>query len=122
MTMAHYAFLDDNNIVTQIIVGRDEDDLPEGIISWEDYYSEFHGQNCKRTSYNTVANEHLLGGTPFRGHYAGVGYTYDSDRDAFIPPEPPDAIGFDEDTLTWIVPEPEQPTEPEVVEAPVAED
>ena len=107
--MAHYAFLDDNNIVTQVIVGRDEDDLPDGITSWEDYYGERHGQTCLRTSYNTHANQHIAGGTPFRGNYAGIGYTYDETRDAFIPPEPPNATGFDEDTLTWIVP----PTEPE---------
>jgi hypothetical protein len=109
--MAHYAFLDENNVVVQVIVGRDEDDLVEGVASWEDYYGERHGQTCKRTSYNTAGNQHLLGGVPFRGNYAGIGYTYDESRDAFIAPEPPDAIGFDEDTLTWIVPEPEQPVE-----------
>lgn len=109
--MAHYAFIDEHNIVTQVIAGRDEDDLPEGISSWEDYYGAFHGQTCKRTSYNTIGNQHILGSTPFRGNYAGIGYTYDPARDAFIAPEPPDAIGFDEDTLTWMVPElePEQP-------------
>lgn len=110
--MAHYAFIDDNNIVTQVIVGPDEDDLPDGITSWEDYYGNLHGQTCKRTSYNTHSNQHP-NGTPFRGNYAGIGYTYDETRDAFIPPEPPNAIGFDEDTLTWIVPPPEQPTEPD---------
>ena len=104
--MAHYAFLDDNNVVTLVIVGRDEDDLPDGITSWEDYYGERHGQTCLRTSYNTHANQHP-NGTPFRGNYAGPGYTYDAARDAFIPPEPPDATGFDEDTLTWIMPEPD---------------
>lgn len=105
--MAHYAFLDDNNIVTQVIVGRDEDDLVEGVVSWEDYYGELHGQICKRTSYNTVGNQHLLGGVPFRGNYAGIGYTYDPARDAFIPPEPDDAVGFDEATVSWIFPEPD---------------
>lgn len=104
--MAHYAFIDDQNIVTQVIVGRDEDDLPEGVASWEHYYGALHGQSCLRTSYNTVGNQHP-NGTPFRGNYAGIGYTYDEARDAFIAPEPPDAIGFDEDTLTWIVPEPD---------------
>ena len=110
--MAHYALIDENNIVTRVIVGRDEDDLPEGITSWEDYYGTFHGQTCLRTSYNTHGNQHP-NGTPFRGNYAGIGYTYDPDRDAFIPPEPPDAIGFDEDTLTWIVPEPEPSPDPD---------
>ena len=108
--MAHYAFLDDNNIVTQVIVGRDEDDLADGITSWEDYYGAFHGQTCLRTSYNTIGNQHRLGGTPFRGNYAGIGYTYDPDRDAFIPPEPDDAIGFDEETMSWIVPTLEEPS------------
>ena len=66
--MAHYAFIDDNNIVTQVIVGRDEDDLAEGVTSWEDYYGARHGQTCLRTSYNTRAGEHSEGGTPFRGN------------------------------------------------------
>ena len=105
--MAHYAFIDSNNIVTQVIVGRDEDDLADGITSWEDYYGNRHGQTCLRTSYNTHGNQHIAGGTPYRGNYAGIGYTYDPDRDAFIAPEPSDSIRFDEDTLTWIVPEPE---------------
>jgi len=111
--MAHYALLDDNGIVTGVIVGRDEEDLPQGITSWEDYYGAFHNQTCLRTSYNTHNGEHVNGGTPFRGNYAGIGYTYDESRDAFIPPEPPDAIGFDEDTLAWIVPELEPEPLPE---------
>lgn len=130
--MAHYAFLDDDGIVTGVIVGRDEDDLPEGITNWEDYYGSRHGQTCKRTSYNTRGNQHP-NGTPFRGNYAGVGFTYDKDRDAFIPPSPfpswvlnettflweppipyPDDGNeylWDEDTLTWIIPKPEPPAE-----------
>jgi len=86
--MAHYAFINDKNIVTQVIVGRDEDDLAEGVTSWEEYYGERHGQRCLRTSYNTYAGEHIAGGTPFRGNYAGIGYRYDEDLDAFIPPRP----------------------------------
>jgi len=54
--MAHYALLDDDNIVARVIVGRDEDDLEDGITSWEDYYGAFHGQTCRRTSYNTHGN------------------------------------------------------------------
>lgn len=111
--MAHYAFIDEQNIVTQVIVGRHEYETVDGISDWEDYYGNRHGQTCLRTSYNTHGNQHTNGGTPFRGNYAGIGYTYDESRDAFIAPEPPDAIGFDEDTLTWIVPEPEPPTEPD---------
>lgn len=105
--MAHYAFIDEQNIVTQVIVGRDEHDLVDGIASWEEYYGHRHGQICLRTSYNTIGNQHLLGGTPFRGNYAGIGYTYDASRDAFIAPQPADAIGFDDETLQWIVPDPE---------------
>lgn len=103
--MAHYALVNEHNIVTQVIVGRDEDDLHEGVTSWEDYYGNLHGRTCLRTSYNTHGNQHTTGGTPFRGNYAGIGYTYDADRDAFIAPEPDNATGFDENTLTWIVPE-----------------
>lgn len=105
--MAHYAFLNDQNVVVQVITGRDETDLPDGIDDWENYYGAFHGLTCRRTSYNTRGNQHMNGGTPFRGNYAGIGYTYDPDLDAFIPPEPPNATGFDEQTLSWIVPEPE---------------
>ena len=72
--MAHYAFLDDSNIVTEVIVGVDETKLIEGK-SPEDWYGEFRGQKCVRTSYN---------GT-IRYNYAGIGYTYDPIDDAFIP-------------------------------------
>lgn len=75
--MAHYAFLDDSNIVTEVIVGIDETELIEGKTP-EDWYSEFRGQRCVRTSYN---------GT-IRYNYAGIGYTYDSIDDAFIAPVP----------------------------------
>jgi len=83
--MAHYAFLDENNIVTQVITGRNEGD--DGI-DWEVWYGNFHGQVCKRTSYNTANNIHKNGGIPFRGNYAGIGYTYRSDIDVFVPPQP----------------------------------
>jgi len=101
--MAHYAFLDENNVVTEVITGRDEDDLAEGVTSWEDYYGVFRGQRCLRTSYNTQAGQHLTGGTPFRKNYAGIGYTYDEERDAFIPPMPEDGEWvLDEDTCLWV--------------------
>jgi len=74
--MAHYAFLDANNIVTEVIVGRDEDDLVDGVESWEDYYGEFRGQRCIRTSYNGS----------IRGKYAGIGDTYDEANDVFVAP------------------------------------
>ncbi len=88
--MAHYAFLDENNKVTEVIVGKNETDtdtLPEGFSSWEEWYGDFRGQTCKRTSYNTANNAHREGGTPFRGNYAGIGYTYDTENDVFIPPK-----------------------------------
>jgi hypothetical protein len=90
--MAHYAFLDNDNIVTEVIVGIDETELIEGLDP-ETWYSSFRGQACKRTSYNGN----------IRKNYAGIGYTYDADRDAFIAPEPDNAIGFDEETCQWIV-------------------
>jgi hypothetical protein len=83
--MAHYAFLDENNIVTEVIVGKNEGE--EGI-DWEQHYGAFRGQPCKRTSYNTHGGVHSGGGTPYRKNYAGIGYTYDAERDAFIPPKP----------------------------------
>ena len=105
--MAHYALLDENNVVTQVIVGRDEDDLVEGVTSWEDYYGARHGQTCKRTSYNTLDGRHRFGGTPFRHTYAGIGYSYDEDRDAFIPPQPFPSWTLNESTLEWEPPTPQ---------------
>jgi hypothetical protein len=91
--MAHYAFLDENNIVTEVIVGRNEDEIVEGISDWETYYGEFRGQVCKRTSYNGN----------IRKNYAGIGYTYDSVRDAFIPPKPEEGDWeLNEETCLWI--------------------
>jgi hypothetical protein len=86
--MAHYALVNKHNIVVQVFVGRDENDLLDGVTDWETYYTtEQH--KCLRTSYNTHNGEHLLGGTPFRGNYAGIGYTYDPVLDEFVaPPEP----------------------------------
>ena len=92
--MAHYAFLDENNIVTEVIVGIDETQTIEGLDT-ETWYGNFRGQVCKRTSYNNN----------IRYNYAGIGYTYDAVRDAFIAPEPANTTGFDEDTCRWIVPE-----------------
>jgi hypothetical protein len=89
--MAHYAFLDANNIVTEVIVGRDEDEVVNGISDWEAHYSEIRGQVCKRTSYNTYRDEngvsqHANGGTPFRGKYAGIGDKYNAELDVFESP------------------------------------
>jgi hypothetical protein len=94
--MAHYAFLDENNIVTEVIVGIDETELIEGLDT-ETWYGNFRGQVCKRTSYNEK----------IRKNYAGVGFYFDEARDAFIAPEPENQIGFDEETCQWITPKPE---------------
>lgn len=83
--MAYYAFLDVNNVVTDVIAGKNEG---EDGVDWEQWYGDFRGQLCKRTSYNTVANMHTNGGTPYRGNFAGIGYTYRADIDAFVPPQP----------------------------------
>lgn len=104
--MAHYAFIDGNNIVTEVITGRDEDDLAPGVTSWENYYGAFRGQRCVQTSYNTQAGVHALGGAPFRGNYAGIGYTYDEGLDAFIAPQPYPSWVLDEETFSWVAPVP----------------
>ena len=91
--MAHYAFITDG-IVTEVITGIDETKTIEGLDT-ETWYGNFRGQMCKRTSYNNR----------IRFNYAGIGFTYDAVRDAFIAPKPVNAIGFDEDTCRWIVPE-----------------
>jgi hypothetical protein len=91
--MAHYAFLDSNNIITEVIVGIDETQLIEGLDP-ETWYGNFRGQTCKRTSYNNN----------IRKNYAGIGYTYDTTRDAFIPPKanchPEETL--DETTCRWV--------------------
>lgn len=96
--MAHYAFLNLENKVIEVIVGKDED---EDGIDWEQRYAEIRGLTCKRTSYNTYAGTHLNGGTPFRKNYAGIGYTYDEALDAFIPPKPYESWSLDQNTCTW---------------------
>ena len=101
--MAHYAFLNENNIVTEVIPGKDEG---EDGIDWEIWYGEFRGQTCKRTSYNTSAGVHEKDGTPFRKNYAGVGFTYDAQRDAFIPPKPFPSWVLNEETCLYDSPTP----------------
>jgi hypothetical protein len=99
--MAHYAFLNEENIVTEVIVGKDENN---GGIDWESHYGDIRGQVCKRTSYNTYGGVHLTGGTPFRKNYAGIGYTYDETRDAFILPQPYDSWTLNESSCLWEAP------------------
>ena len=109
--MAHYAFLDENNVVTEVIVGIDETELIEGLTP-ETWYGNFRGQTCKRTSYNNK----------IRKQYAGIGYKYDADADVFIAPQPfpswsldnnfdwqpptprPEGLGWywNEETLQWV--------------------
>jgi len=90
--MAHYALLNNANIVQKVITGVDENDtnnLPSEFDSWEEFYAyQTSYPKCKRTSYNTHGNEHVVGGTAFRGNYAGVGYTYDEVNDVFYAPKP----------------------------------
>jgi hypothetical protein len=109
--MAHYAFLDNNNVVTEVITGRNEDEVVNGISDWETYYGEFRGQRCIRTSYN-----HNI-----RKQYAIIGGTYDSTKDEFVLPQPfvswsldanndwqpptPKPEGYfywDEESLSWL--------------------
>ena len=89
--MAHYAFLDSNNIVTEVITGKDETELIDGLQP-ETWYGNFRGQVCKRTSYNGNV----------RKNYAGVGHTYDATRDAFIAPKCHEIAILDEETCKWI--------------------
>ena len=104
--MAHYAQLDTNNIVTLVHVGREE---TEGDGNWEQYY------NAKRTSYNTKGGVHydqklnapsVDQSKAFRKNFAGIGYTYDESRDAFIPPQPYPSWTLNEETCLWNSPVP----------------
>ena len=99
--MAHYAFLNMQNIVTEVIVGKDETDGP---INWEIHYGNIREQVCKRTSYNTTGGVHSEGGVAFRKNYAGIGFSYDEVRDAFIPPKPFDSWMLNETTCLWEAP------------------
>jgi len=99
--MAHYAFLNEDNIVTNVITGKDETDTSH---DWEEYYGNFHSCVCKRTSYNTYENKHLLGGTPFRGNYAGIGYTYFTSSNIFMPPKPYASWSLDVSNAVWVAP------------------
>ena len=91
--MAHYAFIGNDNVVVEVIVGVHESELIEGKDP-ETWYGEFKGLLCKRTSYNGN----------IRKNYAGIGFTYDSTRDAFIPPKPDEFAELDEATCQWVMP------------------
>lgn len=97
--MAHYAYLDENNVVTEVIVGKNEDEAPG---NWEEYYG------AKKTSYNTRGGVHYLpnsntpsGQPQFRKNYAGKGFTYDPVLDAFIPPKEFPSWSLNEETCLW---------------------
>ena len=92
--MAHYAFLDENNVVTEVITGVDETELIEGLDT-ETWYGNFRGQVCKRTSYNGN----------IRKQYAGIGFSYDSVADVFIAPQPYPSWSLD-DNYDWQPPKP----------------
>ena len=98
--MSHFAKLDENNIVTFVTVGRQEDDGLEAELS------ERTGDVYIQTSYNTSGGVHSLGGTPFRKNYAGIGFTYDAERDAFISPKPYESWLLVEETCQWEAPVP----------------
>jgi hypothetical protein len=109
--MAHFAKLDENNVVHLFVRGRQEDD------GKEDELNARTGDVYKQTSYNTRGGVHYdpETGEPsadqskaFRGNYAGIGFTYDEALDAFIPPKPSEDATLDESTFSWIVPEPEE--------------
>lgn len=108
--MAHYAYIDENNIVTQVIVGKNENETwQDQPMDWEQYYG------AKRTSYNTRGGIYYDPNTnepspdqskAFRKNYAGIGYTYDAGRDAFIPPQPYPSWLLNETTCLWESPVP----------------
>ena len=98
--MAHWAELDDNNVVLRVLVGDNSDPANDEGYQW---LIDNLGGTWKKTSYNTVAGVHTNGGTPFRKNYAGIGYTYDESRDAFLPPKTNchDEETLNEETCTW---------------------
>jgi hypothetical protein len=110
--MAHYAFLDQNNIVTEVIVGKDEN---SEFRDWEKFYGNIRQQTCVRTSYNTQAGVYIDPNTglpaadqskALRKNYAGVGFRYDTELDAFIPPQPYSSWVLVTETCQWEPPTP----------------
>lgn len=99
--MAHYAFIDSNNVVLSVMSGKDEN---ESGADWESYYSKITGYRCLRTSYNTIRGTHLHGKEQFRYNYAGIGYIYIEELDAFIPPKTYSSWVLDESIMNWVPP------------------
>ena len=102
--MAHFAQLNAKNIVERVLVVNDNDATTEqnGITFLQSLYGS--NETWKQTSYNTRGGVHINGGTPFRKNYAGIGYKYDADKDAFIPPQPFNSWSLDETTCLWEAP------------------
>jgi hypothetical protein len=110
--MGHYAFLDESNIVTEVIVGIDETELIEGLDP-ETWYGNFRGQTCKRTSYNSYGGKRLNTETlfytedgAFRKNFASLGGTYNESLDAFIPAKRFNSWVLNEDSCLWEPPTP----------------
>ena len=101
--MAHYAFLNEQNIVTEVITGINETELIEGLTP-EIWYENFRGQKCVRTSYNTHGGVHANGGTPLNKNYAGIGYSWDGT--GFAAPQPYPSWTLDKETYLWTAPTP----------------
>lgn len=102
--MSHFAQIDENNIVTQVIVAE-QDFINSGAVG--------DPSRWVQTSYNTSGGQHKNGGTPLRKNYAGIGYSYDVSRDAFIPPKPFNSWSLNEDTCWWEAPTP-MPTDDKI--------
>ena len=119
--MAHYAQIDSNNIVTQVIVVADADTADAQGNHMESigiaFCQRLIGGNWKQTSYNTQGGTHTNGGTPFRGNYAGIGYTYDPTNDVFYAPQPYPSWTISAPTWTWTPPVP-YPTDVGTKESP----
>jgi hypothetical protein len=103
--MAYYAFLNEDNVVTEVIVGKDETELIDGLTP-EEWYGNFRGQKCLRTSFNTNAGVHATGGAPFRKNFASIGDVYDEQRDAFYIAKPYPSWILNEETCQWSAPIP----------------
>ena len=109
--MGHYAYINFANLVTSVIVGPDEGTEPDGVESWETHFSGKGKGRALQTSYNTHGGIHYTDGVAsadqskaLRYNYAGIGFTYDETRDAFIPPQPYASWVLDEDTCLWVAP------------------
>jgi hypothetical protein len=102
--MSHWAEINQNNVVVRVTVGDSND--PNGDEGYQ-WLVDRLGGTWLKTSYNTALNQHSLGGTPLRGNYAGVGYTYIPDKDIFMPPSPHNGWVIDDATASWAPPTPE---------------